>query len=259
MRSPTPTPTYSRGGSGRSRFRRWSARRCCQTFPLWRRACRATRRRLSSGSPRPGKRRLLWSNGSTARSGEYWTCPISASAFLKWAAPRARAAPQRWSVSWKTKLRSGSASSKLERSSFSEQHKNLKPGGCLSPEGPLVPGLAPDAARCDRMDVQPLVADVVAAFHALVYVPVGEALARGFDLPQLTHVTVEQRVAEFLQHAGDRFVPGVIYGAGEIREPLARHLRDGLAYLLPDFLAQCIEPAFEFRALCGCQRHESSS
>jgi hypothetical protein len=88
--------------------------------------------------------------------------------------------------------------------------------------------------------VQPLKADIVAAFDAFVDFAVGQTLARRFDLPQLAHVAVEQRMAEFREHAGHRFVAGVVYGAGKIRERLSCHLRNRRAHLVQDLLAQSV-------------------
>src|SRR5262249_31019082 len=128
----------------------------------------------------------------------------------------------RWSVSDKASqmMRAGSryASSETRPSGLGEH---------VGAGGALVLGLGIDAAGGNRGHPPPLVADVVAAVHALVDLAVGEALARHLDLAQLARVTLHVRVRELLDHGGDRLVPGVINAAGQVRERFSLRLRTG--------------------------------
>jgi len=91
------------------------------------------------------------------------------------------------------------------------------------------------------MDVQALIADIPSAIDAFVDLAFRQAPAGGIDLAQLTHVALEERVAEFLEHAGHRFVTGIIGGIREVCGSLIRDLGDSLSYMMPYFLAQGVE------------------
>jgi hypothetical protein len=100
------------------------------------------------------------------------------------------------------------------------------------------------------MDVQALIPDIASAIHAFVNLPFREAPAGGIDLAQLTHIALEERVAEFLEHAGHRFVTGVVGGVRKVRCSLIRDLWDSLPYLMPYFLTQRVESIRKLRTLC---------